>query len=70
MQDFRKRHPTCGCALVGLNSSEVADAVRDGRLEAGLIVLPIDDRGLDVRPAIRDEIVFLSRDPAQRAPSR
>ena len=37
--------------------------VRDGRLEAGLIVLPIDDRGLEVRPAVQDEIVLMSRDP-------
>jgi DNA-binding transcriptional LysR family regulator len=49
--------------LTGLNSSSVADAVRDGRLEAGLIVLPIDDRGLEVRPAVEDEVRFLSREP-------
>ena len=55
--------PTCACALVGQNSSEVADAVRDGQLEAGLIVLPIDDRGLDVQPAIDDELLYLSADP-------
>jgi DNA-binding transcriptional LysR family regulator len=49
--------------LIGQNSSEVADAVRDGRLEGGLIVLPIDDRGLDVTPAIHDELLYLSKDP-------
>jgi len=32
------------------------------RLEGGLIVLPIDDRNLDIRTAIRDEILFLSAD--------
>ena len=41
--------------------------MREGQLEGGLIVLPIDDRGLDVRPAIRDEILFLSTDPEQSA---
>ena len=64
VQDFRSRHPDVRVRLVGLNSSEVADEVREGRLEGGLIVLPIDDRNLDVRPAIRDEIVFMSADEA------
>ena len=54
---FRRRHPKVRVRLVGQNSSEVAAAVRDGELEAGLIALPIDDRGLDVRPIMRDEIV-------------
>ncbi len=62
VQDFRTRHPGVRVRLVGLNSSEVAEEVREGRLEGGLIVLPIDDRNLDVRPAIRDEIHFLSAD--------
>jgi DNA-binding transcriptional LysR family regulator len=53
--------------LTGLNSSTVADAVREGRLEAGLIVLPIDDRGLEVQTLVRDEIVFMSADPARLA---
>lgn len=62
VQDFRTRHPGVRVRLVGLNSSEVADEVREGRLEGGLIVLPIDDRNLDVRPAIRDELHYLSAD--------
>jgi DNA-binding transcriptional LysR family regulator len=40
----------------------VADAVREGRLEAALVVLPIDDEGLDVRPVHREELVVVSRD--------
>ena len=60
VQDFRVRHPKVRVRLVGQNSSEVADAVRDGQLEGGLIVLPIDDRNLDVRPALRDEILFMT----------
>src|SRR3954464_11688224 len=63
VQDFRKRYPNVRVRLIGQNSSEVADAVRDGHLEAGLIVLPIDDRGLDVEPAIDDELLYLSADP-------
>jgi DNA-binding transcriptional LysR family regulator len=60
---FRRRYPAVRVRVVGKNSSEVADLVRDGTLEAGLIVLPIDDAGLDVRPAVRDEILYVSRDP-------
>ncbi len=59
---FRRRHPDVHLRIIGLNSSEVADEVREGRVEAGLIVLPIDDAGLDVRPAIDDELVWVSAD--------
>jgi LysR family transcriptional regulator, cyn operon transcriptional activator len=37
--EFRARHPQLRVRVVGLNSSEVADAVRDGHLEAGLVAL-------------------------------
>ncbi len=65
--DFRARHPDVRVRVIGQNSSEVADAVRAGELEAALVVLPIDDRALEVRPAMRDEIVYASADPARRA---
>ena len=48
---------------IGQNSAEVADGVREGRLEAGLVALPVDDRGLDVRPAMREEQLYVSADP-------
>lgn len=60
---FHRRHPAVRVKVVGLNSSDVADAVRAGELEAGLIVLPVDDRGLDVRPIFRDEVLYASTDP-------
>src|SRR6476619_7801044 len=63
VQDFRRRYPNVRVRLIGQNSSEVAEAVRDGRIEGGLIVLPIDDRGLDVRPAVDEELLYLSKDP-------
>ena len=62
---FRRRHPEVRVRLVGQNSSEVVEAVRAGELEAGMIALPIDDRGLDVRPIMRDEIVYVSAEPAR-----
>src|SRR5215213_877406 len=63
VQDFRSRYPNVRVRLIGQNSSEVADAVRDGQLEAALVVLPIDDRGLDIEPAIHDELLYLSGAP-------
>jgi DNA-binding transcriptional LysR family regulator len=65
VQDFRARHPGVRVRVLGENSAEVADAVRDGRLEGGLITLPVDDRGLDVRPSIREEILYVSAEPAR-----
>jgi DNA-binding transcriptional LysR family regulator len=63
--DFRRQYPEVRVRLVGLNSAEVAEEVRGGRLEAGVVVLPIDDQGLDVRPIMRDELVFASTEPAR-----
>src|SRR4051812_22795273 len=63
VQEFRRRHPAVRVRVVGQNSAEVADAVRDGHLEAGLVVLPVDDRGLDVRPAMREELLYVSAEP-------
>jgi DNA-binding transcriptional LysR family regulator len=58
--DFRIRHPQVRVRAVGQNSVEVAEAVREGVLEAGLVALPIDDRGLDVTPAMREELHYVS----------
>jgi DNA-binding transcriptional LysR family regulator len=63
VQDFRRRHPDVRVRVVGQNSAEVADAVREGRLEAGLIALPIEDRGLEVRPSISEENHYVSASP-------
>jgi DNA-binding transcriptional LysR family regulator len=63
VQDFRRRYPEVRVRVIGQNSAEVADAVRDGSLEAGLIALPIDDRGLEVRPSISEENHYVSASP-------
>jgi DNA-binding transcriptional LysR family regulator len=69
VEDFRRAHPDVRVRVVGQNSVEVADAVREGRLEAGLIALPVDDSALEVRPALREENHYVSADPARvRAP--
>ena len=62
---FLRRYPDVAVRLVGRNSSTIADRVRRGDLEAGLVLLPIDDEKLDVRPIVRDEVLYVSADPAR-----
>ena len=63
--DFRRQYPEVRVRMIGLNSAEVAEEVREGRLEAGMVALPIDDSALDVRPIMRDELVYASTEPAR-----
>lgn len=59
---FRALYPQVRMRLLSHNSVQVADNVRDGHLEAGLVALPVDDRGLDVGPVEWvAEAVYLSR---------
>jgi DNA-binding transcriptional LysR family regulator len=59
VEDFARRHPEVAIRVVSENSSQLADAVRAGRLEAGLIALPIDDEGLEVgAPVVQLEVVY------------
>jgi DNA-binding transcriptional LysR family regulator len=62
---FLDRHPTVSVRIVGSNSSIVADLVHRGDLEAGIVVLPLDDDGLDVRPVLQQESLYVSADPAR-----
>lgn len=59
-QEFHRSYPHVRVRLVGLNSVEVGAAVAAGELEAGLVVLPIDDEGLTVTPLLRDEVVYVT----------
>jgi DNA-binding transcriptional LysR family regulator len=49
--------------LVGRNSSAVVERIRRGELEAGVVLLPIDAERVDVRPIVRDEVLYVSADP-------
>jgi DNA-binding transcriptional LysR family regulator len=62
---FLRGHPDVSARLVGRNSAAVAESVRRGELEAGLVLLPIDDDRLDVRPIVRDEVLYVSADAAR-----
>jgi DNA-binding transcriptional LysR family regulator len=63
LETFHERYPHVRLRIIGQNSVEVGDAVASGDLEAGLVVLPIDNDGLSVTPLMRDEVVFASADP-------
>jgi DNA-binding transcriptional LysR family regulator len=65
VEDFARRYPDVGIRVVGENSSQLADAVRAGRLEAALVALPIDADGLHVGAAVAElEVVYASADRA------
>lgn len=50
--EFRALYPGVSLRIEELNSVQVADAVRAGDLEAGVVALPVDDRGLEISPVI------------------
>jgi DNA-binding transcriptional LysR family regulator len=60
---FMRRHPGVSVRLVGRNSSAVVERIRRGELEAGIVLLPIDADKVDVRPIVRDEVLYVSADP-------
>lgn len=64
-QRFHRRYPKVRVRLVGLNSALVADSIAAGAIEAGLVVLPVPEQGLKVKPLFRDEVVYAS---ARRSP--
>jgi DNA-binding transcriptional LysR family regulator len=67
---FLRRHPGVSVRLVGRNSSAIAGSVARGELDAGVLVLPVDDDRLDVRPIVRDEVLYVSASAERtRAPA-
>ncbi|MEV0844486.1 LysR family transcriptional regulator [Streptomyces sp. NPDC049954] len=60
VQMFHARYPAVRVRLVGQNSAETALAVASGDIEAGLVILPIDQEGLSVSPLMRDEVYYVS----------
>jgi len=62
---FVRRHPGVSVRLVGRNSSVIVERVRRAELEAAVVLLPIDDEQLDVRPIARDEVLYVSASAAR-----
>jgi DNA-binding transcriptional LysR family regulator len=69
VDSFLERHPAMTVRLVGRNSSVIAERVRRGELEAGVVLLPVDDQRLEVQPIVRDEVLYVTAAPerARRA---
>jgi DNA-binding transcriptional LysR family regulator len=64
--DVLERHPGVRVELIGQNSTDVADQLRRGHLEAAMIAVPaVESEGLAVTPVVRDELVYVSADPAR-----
>lgn len=62
---FHRLFPRVTLKIQGANSSDVADAVRTGQFEAGVVVLPVDYTGLAVQPFFGDPIVYVSSDASR-----
>ncbi|MCW2681950.1 MAG: LysR family transcriptional regulator [Frankiales bacterium] len=65
ISDVLERHPGLRVELIGQNSTEVLEELRRGRLEAAMISLPVADDSMLVRPVAREELVYVSADPAR-----
>ena len=65
--DVLERYPGVRVEIIGLNSSEVLEDLRRGRIEAALIAAPPTNEGLEVLPVARDELVYVSMDPERTA---
>lgn len=63
--DVLSRYPGVRVELIGQNSMDVQEDLRRGRIEAAMIAVPqVNSEGLQVIPVARDELVYISRDPA------
>lgn len=60
VERFHRRRPNVNLRLFGQNSFEVVEGVRNGLLEAGIVVLPVPDEELEVFPLVQDEVLWAS----------
>ncbi|GGU40866.1 LysR family transcriptional regulator [Nocardioides albus] len=66
--DVLDRYPGVRVELIGQNSTEVQEDLRRGRLEAAMLLVgSVSGPGLKVTPVARDELVYISADPAHLA---
>ena len=64
--DVLARYPGVRLELIGQNSSEVAEELRRGRIEVAMIAInSVESEGLEITPVARDELVYVSADPAR-----
>ncbi len=60
VQRFHRRYPKVKVRMIGLNSGLVAESIAAGEIECGLVVLPVADEGLKVKPLFKDEVLYMS----------
>ncbi|QIM15312.1 LysR family transcriptional regulator [Leucobacter insecticola] len=60
VERFHRVRPNVQLRLFGQNSFEVVEGVRNGTLEAGIVVLPVPDDELEVFPLVQDEVLWAS----------
>lgn len=66
IERFRVENPKVRMKLVSDSSVKIADEVREGRIEAAIVGLPIDDRGLDTQPLEwSPQLYYFSNDPSK-----
>jgi DNA-binding transcriptional LysR family regulator len=66
--DVLARYPGVRVELIGQNSIEVQEDLRRGRLEVAMIAVgSLESEGMTVTPVARDELVYISADPAHLA---
>lgn len=68
VQSFHSEHPGISLRLLGQNSAEVVHLVASGRVDVGIVVLPVDDSNLSVSPLMRDEVLFATASPGDSEP--
>ncbi|MDO9454798.1 LysR family transcriptional regulator [Nocardioides sp.] len=64
--DVLGRYPGVRVELVGQNSTEVAEDLRRGRLEAAMLAVSgVESEGITITPVAREELVYISADPTR-----
>ncbi|MFK0009519.1 LysR family transcriptional regulator [Paenarthrobacter sp. NPDC090520] len=62
---FRRLYPNLNVRVIGANSAQVAKMVRNSELEAGVVALPIDARGLSIGEVLWScEATYFHAEPA------
>lgn len=66
LKKVRAQFPRLSVRLITRNSTDIADMIRAGDLECGIIAIPVDDRGLDIEPLDwSPQMYYWSADPTR-----
>ncbi|WP_313550021.1 LysR family transcriptional regulator [Corynebacterium sp.] len=66
LKKVRAQFPRLSVRLITRNSTDIADMIRAGDLECGIIAIPVDDRGLDIEPlGWSPQMYYWSADPTR-----